>query len=107
MSDEAPQWIKDMEPKRESIVDKVFPRHVCGLQGFGAPGDVCEACVSEVQRGQAQTVGRLPGVAGLWTADDLVRLALVLSNSKMTLGQLLDEMQEAARHINLSSSEGA
>ena len=26
MSDETPQWIKDMEPKRESIVDKMFPR---------------------------------------------------------------------------------
>lgn len=24
-SDETPRWIRDMEPKRESIVDKMFP----------------------------------------------------------------------------------
>ncbi len=23
---------------------RVRERHVCGLQGFGAPGDVCQAC---------------------------------------------------------------
>ncbi len=31
-------WIADPEAGTE------VPRHVCGLQGFGAPGDVCPAC---------------------------------------------------------------
>lgn len=41
-----------------------------------------------------------------WTKVDLIRLTDVLNASGMTLGQLLDEMREAALHPS-ASPQGA
>ena len=51
---------------------EVTPRHVCGAQGFGAPGDICPGCIHEnrgarhVPREGTSTRRRLERDPSMW-----------------------------------------